>query len=220
MKRAAAFLFVLVAGVYLPSILSAQSPASQQSWFRIELMNPGVLPPSFIATNLTNKTVTACVIKLSFSSGSEKSTLEIWDAILQGASPIKPGASFGQVFEQSPSGTTPDNVEILAGQWDDGSTFGPAESIEHIADGRQKWAAAYEAGVALLQQGLDQNWTRDEYLQALNDSATPVAIAPVRSTIADNLQPVKNHPSLAKAVQAMLASFTQKLVQLKAAGIS
>lgn len=219
MKRAAAFLFVLVAGLSLPSILSAQSPDGQQPWFRIQIPPPGVLEPSFIATNLTDKTVTACVLEFSFPSG-EKSTLEIWDAILQGVPPIKPGASIGQIFGHSPSGAMPNNVEILAGQWDDGSTFGPAESIKHITDGRQKWAAAYEAGVELLQKGLDQNWTREQYLEALNDTATPVAIAPVRSTIAGNLQTVKNQPSLAETVQTLQASFAQKLAQLKAAGIS
>ena len=62
----------------------------------------------------------------------------------------------------------PDKVEVAAGVWGDGETFGDPEWVSVILRGRESLVTAYNQAIALLREGMEQKWTREKYLQAPN----------------------------------------------------
>ena len=170
-----------------------------------------------MVTNLTKRTVTACVLELSSSSESKKQGKTVWDAVVLGKLPIEPGASISQYLSHAVGGPLPDKVEVIAGIWADGETFGQPEWVKIILKDRSMLAAQYEQAVSLLQQGLDQNWTRDQYLQALSDRPNSGPIYAIRSTLVANSQFSEKPKLLWDSMKRMLEFFSQKAEQLRQA---
>jgi len=134
----------------------------------------------------------------------------VWDAVLQDELPIEPGASVSHYLSHPVGGPLPDKVEVIAGVWDDGETFGQLVWVNVILKNRSMRASEYEQAAAMLQQGLDQNWTRDQYLQALGDKPNSGPIYAVRSTLVANQRFTERPQLLRHSVQKMLESFAQK----------
>ena len=61
-------------------------------------------------------------------------------------------------------GPLPDRVEVIAGIWEDGETFGEAVWVKTLLDHRASLTSAYEQAIFMLQKGLNENWTRGQYL--------------------------------------------------------
>jgi hypothetical protein len=78
-------------------------------------------------------------------------------------------------------------------------------------------ASEYEQAATMLQQGLDQNWTRDQYLKALGDQQNSIPIRVVRSTLVANEQFTEKPQLLRHIMQMMLESFVQKSLQIRKA---
>jgi hypothetical protein len=87
-------------------------------------------------------------------------------ALLQDELPIEPGGRITQHLSHAVGGPLPDKIEVVAGVWADGETFGQPDWVKVILKNREIQASAYEQATSMLQRGLDQNWTRDQYLQA------------------------------------------------------
>lgn len=103
--------------------------------------------PTYTVTNLSGRPITAYVTKNSR-----------WDSVLSGESPIQSGAHLTQNLVHIVGSPLPDHIEVLAGIWVDGETFGQPEKVQAILDSRNKMALDYESAAKLLQRGLDEYW--------------------------------------------------------------
>jgi hypothetical protein len=198
----------------VPSAMYGQSLAAEQPRFQIEIQVGGEGGPRYTVTNLTGKPVTACVFQLSSPSqshGKSKTVWTVWDAVLQDEQPMEPGGSISQYLSHIIGNPLPDNVDVVAGVWADGETFGDSIWVKNILETREMRASAYEHAATVLQQGLDQNWTRDQYLQAISDKPNSGAIIAIRSTLQANHQFAEKPQLLRGAVQVRLESFRQKI---------
>jgi hypothetical protein len=155
--------------------LRAQSDPNAASSFRIEIQTDIDGKPSFTLTNLSNDTLTACVIRFSLSSKPTWRSELDWDSIVQDSplkraedQPLEAGASVTMYLPHAIGESLPDKVEVVAAIRADGQTFGDAKWVKVILDNRASLALAYEDAIGILQKGLDENWTRDQYLEALD----------------------------------------------------
>ena len=109
----------------------------------------------------------------------------------------------------------PDKVEIIAGIWADGETFGQAVWVKSLIDTNASMVSAYEKAIALLQEGIEHNWTREQYLAALNGKPDSLPVYSIRQTFLAN-QGLDRHPQLAKTVaQNLLDHFEHDLQLLR-----
>jgi hypothetical protein len=198
MKILAAALCVLNAGMLVSSGVHGQLPTVEQPRFQIEIQAAAEGGPRYTVTNLTGKTVTACVLELSSSSQSKGKSKTVWDALLQDELPIEPGASISRYLSHAVGGPLPDKVEVVAGVWADGETFGQFVWVENILETRAMRASEYDQAATMLRQGLDHNWTRDQYMQALNDKPSSGPIYAVRTTLVANQQFTEKPPVLSQ----------------------
>ena len=93
MKMLTTAFCVLGGGVLFSTAAQGTSTTPERPKFKIEIRATGEKGqgPSFAVTNLTAKTVTACVFEQSYpSQGARKATM-VWDALVQGNIPIEPG---------------------------------------------------------------------------------------------------------------------------------
>ena len=104
---------------------------------------------------------------------------------------------------------------MIAAVWTDGETFGPPASVNLILNRRALQAAEYEDAAAILQQGLNQNWTRDQYQQALRDKPDTGAVYTVRTALSATLQTAQTPEAFTHTVQFLLTNFQQLSKQLR-----
>jgi hypothetical protein len=93
----------------------------------------------------------------------------VWDALVQGNHPIEPGRTILRPFFPNGGSSLPDKVEVIAGIWADGESFGQPEWLSNILKTRAMRASEYDDATAILQKGLDQNWTPNHYQQAFSN---------------------------------------------------
>jgi hypothetical protein len=218
MKILALVICVLSVGASLFSLpVHGQEVAVTLPSFEINIQTKGERGPKYTVTNLTGKTVTACVFRLSSSLESNGQSRTVWDALVQNVPPIEPNASISQFLTHRVGGPLPDTVEVVAGVWVDGETFGDPEWVNAILKGRESLAAAYDQAIALLREGMDQKWTREQYLQALNGKPNSAPFYGIRATLAANTN-LDERPQLSnQLMQRMLDSFAERSDQLKKA---
>jgi hypothetical protein len=142
-----------------------------------------------------------------------------WDPLVQTRGPkgepqrpLTPGQTLTLFLPHKVDGPLPDKAEIIAGIWADGETFGQAVWVKSLVDHRASMVAAYEQAIALLQEGIGHNWTRDQYLAALNSKSNSLPIDSIRRTLLAN----QGLDQLVKlAAQDLLAYFEQNLQLLR-----
>ena len=210
MKTFAVALCAASALLLFPVTVRAQSPSAEQPKFKIEIQSAAENRPEFTLTNLTDKAVTAYVAEFSSSSQSKGNSQMIWDALLQNHPPIEPGATISSHLPHAVGAPLPDKIEVIAGVLADGETFGEPIWVKNILKNRATRASEYEHAMTLLQRGLDENWTYDQYLQAFGEQPDSIAIRTVRSTLLANQQFTKKPELLRRAMQTMLESFARK----------
>jgi hypothetical protein len=204
-------------GLLAPPSIHARSQADAEPRFRVEILAAGDRGPSFTLTNLTSKAVTAFVVEISSSSQSKAESKIVWDALLQNKSPIESGTSISENLIHAVGRPLPDKVEVVAGVWADGETFGEPSWVKIILENRAMRESEYDQAVALLKRGLEQNWDRDQYLQALNGKPNSLPTHEIRSTLMANSRTSEKPEQLRSVVQIMLESFAQKSDQLRKA---
>jgi hypothetical protein len=221
MKTLAAVALLLVATPFLHA--QSNNPDSN---FRIEIQTDGDGKPSFSITNLFNDTLTACVIRFSLSSNPTWHSQLDWDTVVQDIPvnragtehPIEAGASKTMFLSHAVGESLPDKVEVVAAIWADGESFGDPKWVNVILNGRASLTLAYDDAIGILQKGLDENWTRDQYLEAVNSKPGVTGpISAIRSTLRGN-RIFDEKPQLLKhAVQNLKADFEQRLELLRKA---
>ena len=174
----------------------------------------------------------ACHIQFSVSTQGGWQTAQTaidWDpvagihnAIPDPQGPFEPGAAMEMFLPHVSTGPIPNKVEVVAGIWADGETFGEADWVKELVDRRASLASTYEQAISLLQQGLNQSWTRDRYLAAVNNLPVPSSERPspyalIRTAVALSPNSRADPEALQRAIQDLSAHFTQKLDQLRPA---
>jgi hypothetical protein len=217
MKILAPVIYLLSVGALFSLPVHAQSAAITSPNFEIEIHTEEAASPRYKVTNLTGKTATACVVRLSSSMESKDQAHTVWDALIQNVPPIEPNSSISQFLGHRVGGPLPDNVEVVAGVWVDGETFGQPDWVNIILKGRESQVAAYDQAITLLRQGMGEKWTREQYLQALNKEPNSAPFHRIRDTLTANDNLDEQSERMNRLMQKMLDSFAEKSDQLKKA---
>jgi hypothetical protein len=89
--------------------------------------------------------------------------------------------------------------------------------VKIILANRAARASTYEQATSFLQRGLDQNWTREQYLEGLRGMTNSGPIYGIRSTLEAN-QDLNNKPELLqRVIRTLLESLNQKLELIRQA---
>jgi len=209
-----AALWTLTAVAFVSLTMHIPSQTAEEPRFDIEIRAGE--RPIYLVTNQSSKTLTACAVNFSFSSTSKKQGEMVWDSLLVDEPPIEPNAHMSGYLPHAVGNPYPDKVEIIAGVWADGETFGQPEWVKIILTSREMQASAYERAANFLQRGLDQNWSRDQFLQALDEMPNSVATSSIRSTLEAN-QSAERARVLRHILLGMLDTFTGKYERIRKA---
>jgi len=216
----------------VPFSLSAQSQRADHSPFQFEITKADSYGhPTFTVTNLSQKTLVAARFEFPWSSGASSQTAIEWDPIADGGTndprrgpfDLTPGESLTLPLPHLVDQPIPDRVDVVAGIWSDGETFGNTEWTRRLLAHRASAVEAYAQSISLLKEGLAQNWTRDQYLSALNSppasgEQNALPFATIRSTL--RIQPGldQNPEARKRLIQNLLARFGHTLDLLHATG--
>jgi hypothetical protein len=217
MKMLATAFCVLGAGMLFSTAGQGTSPTPERPKFKIEIRATGEKGqgPSFAVTNLTAKTVTACVFEQSYPSQGTRKTTQVWDALVQGNIPIEPGQTVLHSLSPSIGNALPDKVEVIAGTWADGESFGAPKWASNIFNNRAMRASEYEDAAAILQRGLDQNWNRNQYQQAFSEKSDTGPVYIVRTALTATQQTGQTPQEFTHTMQFLLQSFKQQADKLR-----
>jgi hypothetical protein len=207
-------------------LLRARSVSAQvvtEPKFQIEIQTSGAGSPKFSITNLLLKTLVACTISYSVSTEARPQGKMNWNPLVRAGhdpqgdaqGPLEPSRTLTLNLPHVAGGPLPNKVEIIAGIWADGETFGQAFWIKSLIDTNASMVSVYEKAIALLQEGIEHNWTREQYLAALNGKTDSLPFYSIRQTFLAN-EGLDQHPQLAKTVaQHLLDHFEQDLQLLR-----
>ncbi len=207
--------FCVLGGGMLLTAAQRTPNTPEKPKFKIEVSATGEngRGPSFAVTNLTAKTVTACVFEQSYPSPGARKVTVVWDALVQGDPAIEPGQTVTRSVMTIVGNVVPNKVEVIAGAWADGESFGQSKWASGIFSNRALRASEYEDAAAILQGGLDGNWNRDQYLQAFRDKPDTGPVYTVRTALAATQ--TQTPQALTHTMQFLLTTFKQRLDQLR-----
>jgi hypothetical protein len=211
---AAAFCALSIA--MLSRSASYGQPAAERPKFHVEIHPTGEKGPTYTVTNLSSKPVWAMVLEMSSSSSQpSRKSKKIWDSLFESHPPIDPGASILLYLPNFGRSPIPDKIEVIAAVWTDGETFGAPAVVNSILNTRALRAAEYEDAAGILQQGLNQNWTREEYQQAFRDKPDTGAVYTVRTALSATQQTAQTPQEFTHTMQFLLKNFQQLSNQLR-----
>jgi hypothetical protein len=209
-------------GLFLVCALRSQSQALTVPKFGIEIQKDEQERATFTLTNLSEKILTACTIQLSVSTEAGRPSEVNWDSLLPSRGPhgepqvpLKPGESVTMNLPHTVGKPFPDLLKVVAGIWADGETFGEEVWVKTLVNHRASFVSAYEQAIALLKEGIENNWTRQQYLGALEGKPMSLPFYSIRTTFQAN-QALENRPQLAKNIaQRLLDHFEQDSQRLR-----
>ena|SRR5260221_12798188 len=217
MKLLATAFCVLGGGMFFLSAAQGPSTTPQRPKFKIEIRAAGEKGPGYAVTNLTAKTVTACVFELTYpSQGGRKSNI-VWDTLVQGVPPIEPSRTVFHPLVIVGRSVLPGKVEVIAGLWADGESFGQPELVSNILKTRALRASQYDDAAAILQQGVNQNWTLSQYQQAFSNKPDSGPVYTVRTALSATQQTAQTPQEFTHTMQFVLQSFRQQSDELRKA---
>ncbi|HKN76852.1 MAG TPA: hypothetical protein VJW94_16875 [Candidatus Acidoferrum sp.] len=190
--------------------------------------------PRVVVTNLHQYALTAFIARTDPTAANSITNTMVFDALARMGllAPIPRGLSFVTGVPHVVGEPFPDPV-LAAAVWEDGSTYGPDDLLARISGSRSALANSYDRAIAMLQTGLDKNWTAAEYsaaaqqlklardpAQATIPEASMADFIPIR-TISVNMDHAtqENRPAklTAKIARNLLTRFTQDRDALRAA---
>ena len=187
---------------------------SEPPEFRVEILR-GEKGPTYTITNLSGRPVGALVMEVSSSSQPARKVKKVWDSILEGHRPIEPGAGLSRPVYELAFSPSPDRIKVIAAVWADGETFGAPASVNLILNNRALRASEYEDAAGILQRGLSQNWTRDQYEQAFRDKPDTGAVYSVRTALSATLKTAQTPQAFNQTMQFLLSSFQRLSKELR-----
>jgi len=213
MKTLAAAFCALTIAMLSASALSQQG-ATEGPEFRVEI-HPGERGPSYTITNLSGKSASALVLEVSSSAQPARKVNKVWDSILESHRPLEPGAGLSRPVYELAFSPVPDRIRVIAAVWTDGETFGERAVVNSILNKRVLRAGEYEDAAGILQQGVDQNWTRDQYEQAFRDKPDNGAVYTVRTALSATQQTARTPEEFTQVMRTMLTTFRKLSNQLR-----
>lgn len=120
-----------------------------------------------IITNREQSPLTAYVVQITPKSTDERAQTVVCDALtrMRLLTPLPRGLSHTTGIPRREDGPVPD-ATLVAAVWEDGSTYGPDNVLQRISSSRMAFAGYLDRAVAILQNGLVKNWTKQEYVAA------------------------------------------------------
>ena len=217
MKELRTPLFAASLALIAVGALCVKSRADEIPNFQTEIQAVAQGGPKFAVMNLSGKTVAACVLEISIWSEDKGQSRIVWDAALKGGRPLEPGASITENLPRVTGAPLLDKVEVIAGIWSDGVPFGKSDWVKIILADRATQLSEYEQEGYFLHRGLDQNWTRERYLEALSLMPNPGIFYGIKSTLEAN-QKLDDKPELLqRVIHTLLASSNQKIELIRQA---
>ena len=214
MKTLAAAFCALNIAMVFPWALHAQQ-ATERPEFRVEIQPGADKRPACTVTNLSGKPVWAIVFEISSSAQPARKAKKVWDMLLESQHPIEPGASITRPLFEFAFSPQPDRIRVVAAVWTDGETWGAPAAVNLVLNNRVRLAAEYEDAARILEQGLNQNWTREQYQQAFRDKPDTGAVYTVRTALSSTLQSGFTPQEFTHTMQFMLANFQRLSEQLR-----
>lgn len=184
--------------------------------FPVEIHAAGERGPTFIVTNRSEKALTAGVLEMSSSTQVGGKSTEVWDAVLQDAPVIAPGGQLTQDLARVVGGPLPDKVEVVAGIWADGETFGQPAWVRIILRTRAMRAAEFDEASAILKKGLEREWSTRQYLEALGDEKSGPMYS-IRAALAANGANADKPRTWRRLLQVMFDDFAAKAERIRQA---
>jgi hypothetical protein len=206
-------------------VLAGTLNAQSHPTFTIEIGADSHGNPQFTVTNLNSKTLGACVFRLGFSRPAGARGEMVWDSLLGESQwpngephlPIRPNESETLNLSHVNGLPLPDKIDVLAGIWSDGETFGDKTVLNEIYGSRDSELAAYELGISVLREALDKDWTADQLLAALNDKPSNFVVSAIRAAFGSAIAPKESPGSVKLKMHLFIADFTQKADLLRSA---
>jgi hypothetical protein len=243
MRTSAKFIFSITAGVsLLSSTLPFRAQTTQDSTdaqhraarhfperppVQFEILHTADQQPRMVITNHHQYPLTAFIVRTDPTAANSITNTLVFDALLRMGllAPIPTGLSFVAGVPHPEGQSVPDPV-LAAAVWEDGSTYGPDELLTRIPKARSALADSYDRTIALLETGVDKNWSPAEYSAAaqqlrLHSVATPETGVPEASvaqttpiyTITINMERMARQQRSAKmvalVVRSLLTLFTK-----------
>jgi hypothetical protein len=208
---------VIGGGILFSAAAHGASATLEQPKFKIEIRVTGEKGkgPSFAVTNLTATTVTGCVFEKSYPPQGARKTIEVWDSVVQGNVPIEPGQTVLRPLSPMIGNALPNKVEVIAGIWADGKSFGPPKWANDMFKNRALRASENEDAAAILQRGLDQNWNRSQYQQAFSDKPDSGPVYVVRTALTATQQTGQAPQEFTHTMQFLLKNFKEQADKLR-----
>jgi hypothetical protein len=140
---------------------------SEKPPVQFEVIQTADHQPRMIITNLYHYPLTAFVVRTDPTAPNSISNTLVCDALARVGllAPIARGLNFVMGVPHPVGQPVPDPV-LAAAVWEDGSTFGPDDLLARMLKTRAILAVSYDRAIALLQTGLDKNWSAAEYAAA------------------------------------------------------
>jgi hypothetical protein len=189
----------------------------EQASFQITIHATGEKAPSYTVKNLTGRAITAWVLEISSTAGNKRKSTTVWDSLLKAKQPIEPGESMSQYLPHMTGEPLPAKIEVVAGIWADGETFGQPEWVKNIRENRERRISEYERAMRLLQQGLDEDWSRDQDLKTISKDANSGPFTAIQFMLTRTDEYKDNPQLLHKAVQGLLEAFKESAEQIRKA---
>lgn len=219
-------LFVVGLAFLISRAHPSPTPAQVQDQlkFRIETA-PAERAPTFTVTNLNSKTLTAAHFRFSSSAEHGPVAEMVWDPLWQGwdssrhepPGPLEPGTKMTMYLSHIVGAPLSDRVEVVAGIWADGETFGDPSQLKLILNRRAALPASYEETIVFVQRGLNENWSRNQYLQGLRGVQNTAAARFVVDALRKNNNPNADSTSIKPVMQSVLETLKRNLDMLRPA---
>jgi len=243
MPTSTGFMFSIVVGVLLlSSAWPPQAPATQDSTdsvhrsarhfperppVQLEILHTADQQPRMVVTNHHQYSLTAFVVRTDPTAANTITNTLMFDGLTHIGllAPIPRGLSFVAGVPHLVGQSPPDPV-LAAAVWEDGSTYGPDELLARIPKARSALADSYDRAIAMLQTGVDKNWTAAEYSAAAQqmrlqrdttrETAVPEAslaeTTPIH-TITINMERMARQERSAKIVASMARSLVARFTE-------
>ncbi len=191
------------------AFLSSAALPAQLPRFRVEIQKAGQRGPTYTITNLSTKPVSALVLEISSSSQPARKEHRRWDSLMESQPAVEPGATISRSLYELAFSPTPDRIKVIAALFTDNATYGSRALITPILNNRVVLAAEYEDAARILQQGLSQNWTRDQFGQAFRDKPDNGALYTVRTALSATQQTARTPEEFTQTMRFLLTNFQQ-----------
>jgi hypothetical protein len=192
--------------------LSHMPQSSSELNFRADIHSLTEHGPQIVLTNLSEEPLTACYLQTSFWKVDRKPSGKLWDVFVQNLSPLAKDAEVSIPLGHMVGESYPDKVEVAAAIWADGTTFGRPDLLKLILSSRAYRANSLDQIISLLQTGVQQDWTRDQFLAALDgkSQATSLEASSLKSTLQANPNMDTRPRVRQRLIQIMLDTFSRR----------